>query len=41
MTELETVIKLHEKLIYKIASRVNVGPKKYFFQAGVMGNIKA
>ena len=41
MTELETVIKLHEKLIYKIASRFHDAPKEDLFQAGVMGIIKA
>lgn len=39
--ELETIIKLHEKLIYKIASKFYDAPKEDLYQAGVIGIIKA
>lgn len=39
--ELETLIKLHEKLIYKIASKFYEAPKEDLYQAGVIGIIKA
>lgn len=39
--ELETLIKLHEKLIYKIASKFYDAPKEDLYQAGVIGIIKA
>lgn len=41
MTELEQIIKLHEKLIYKIASKFHEISKEDLFQAGVIGLIKA
>ncbi len=41
MTELETIIKLHEKLIYKIATKFHDAPKEDLYQAGVVGIIKA
>lgn len=41
MTELETIIKLHEKLIYKIATKFYPNPIEDLFQAGVIGLIKA
>lgn len=41
MTELETIIKLHEKLIYKIATKFYPNPVEDLFQAGVIGLIKA
>lgn len=41
MTELETVIKLHEKLIYKIATKFHDAPKEDLYQAGVIGIINA
>lgn len=41
MTELETIIKLHEKLIYKIATKFYSNPVEDLFQAGVIGLIKA
>lgn len=41
MTELETIIKLHEKLIYKIAIKFYPNPVEDLFQAGVIGLIKA
>jgi RNA polymerase sporulation-specific sigma factor len=41
MTELEQIIKLHEKLIYKIASKFHEVPKEDLYQAGVIGIIKA
>lgn len=39
--DLETIIKLHEKLIYKIASKFYEAPKEDLYQAGVIGIIKA
>lgn len=41
MTELEQIITLHEKLIYKIASKFHEIPKEDLYQAGVIGIIKA
>lgn len=41
MTELETIIKLHEKLIYKIATKFYEIPLEDLYQAGVIGLIKA
>lgn len=41
MTELETIIKLHEKLIYKIATKFYPNQVEDLFQAGVIGLIKA
>lgn len=41
MNELETIIKLHEKLIYKIASKFYDAPTEDLYQAGVIGLIKA
>lgn len=41
MTELEQIIKLHEKLIYKIASKFHEISKEDLYQAGVIGLIKA
>ena len=41
MTELEQIIKLHEKLIYKIATKFYEAPKEDLYQAGVIGIIKA
>ena len=41
MTELEQIISLHEKLIYKIASKFHDVSKEDLFQAGVIGIIKA
>lgn len=41
MNELETIIKLHEKLIYKIASKFYGLPIEDLYQAGVIGIIKA
>ncbi len=41
MTELEQIIKLHEKLIYKIATKFHDIPLEDLFQAGVIGIIKA
>jgi len=41
MTTLETIIKIHEKLIYKIASRFYNTSKEDLYQAGVIGLIKA
>lgn len=41
MTELENIISLHEKLIYKIASKFYDIPKEDLYQAGVIGIIKA
>lgn len=41
MNELETIIKLHENLIYKIATRFYNAPLEDLYQAGVMGLIKA
>lgn len=41
MTELEQIIKLHEKLIYKIASKFHEISKEDLYQAGVIGIIKA
>ncbi len=41
MTDLETIIKLHEKLIYKIASKFYNTPIEDLYQAGVIGLIKA
>lgn len=39
--DLETIIKLHEKLIYKIATKFYGAPKEDLYQAGVIGIIKA
>ncbi len=39
--ELETLIKLHEKLIYKIASNFYGAPKEDLYQAGIISIIKA
>ena len=41
MTELEQIISLHEKLIYKIASKFHEISKEDLYQAGVIGIIKA
>lgn len=41
MTELEQIISLHEKLIYKIATKFHELPKEDLYQAGVIGLIKA
>ncbi|HAB67209.1 MAG TPA: hypothetical protein DCE23_07570 [Firmicutes bacterium] len=41
MNELEQIIKLHEKLIYHIASKFYDTPKEDLYQAGVIGIIKA
>jgi len=41
MTELENIILLHEKLIYKIATKFHEIPKEDLYQAGVIGLIKA
>ncbi len=41
MTELEQIIKLHQKLIYKIATKFHNIPKEDLYQAGVIGIIKA
>lgn len=41
MTELDTIIKLHEKLIYKIASKFHDIEKEDLFQSGIIGLIKA
>ena len=41
MTELEQIITLHEKLIYKIASKFRDIAKEDLYQAGVIGIIKA
>lgn len=41
MQDLETVIKLHEKLIYKLTSRFYNVPKEDLYQAGVIGLMKA
>ncbi len=41
MTELEQIIKLHEKLIYKIATKFHDVPKEDLYQVGIIGLIKA
>lgn len=41
MTELETIIQLHERLIYKIATKFYDVPQEDLYQAGVIGIIKA
>lgn len=41
MDNLETIIKLHEKLIYKIATKFYDTPLEDLYQAGVIGIIKA
>ena len=41
MTNLETIIQLHEKLIYKIATRFHGAELEDLYQAGVIGLIKA
>lgn len=41
MTNLESIIALHEKLIYKIATKFYDIPKEDLYQAGVIGIIKA
>ena len=41
MTELEQIIKLNEKLIYKIATKFHNTSKEDLYQAGVIGIIKA
>lgn len=41
MNELEQIINLHEKLIYKIAGRFYGTPAEDLYQAGVIGLIKA
>ena len=41
MTELEQIIELHEKLIYKIASKFHDVPTEDLFQVGIIGIIKA
>lgn len=41
MTEIETIISLHEKLIYKIATKFYGPPLEDLYQAGVIGIIKA
>lgn len=41
MTELQTIISLHEKLIYKIASKFHDLDKEDLYQCGIIGLIKA
>lgn len=41
MTDIETIIQLHEKLIYKIATRFHGAELDDLYQAGVIGVIKA
>lgn len=41
MTELDTIIELHRKLIYKIASKFHDIDKEDLFQSGIIGLIKA
>lgn len=41
MTELEQIIKVHEKLIFKIATRFHNVSKEDLYQAGIIGLIKA
>jgi RNA polymerase sporulation-specific sigma factor len=41
MTELDTIIQLHEKLIYKIAAKFHDIDKEDLYQSGVIGIIKA
>ena len=41
MTELEQIIQLHKKLIYKIATKFHNIPSDDLYQAGVIGIIKA
>ncbi|MGN1338166.1 MAG: sigma-70 family RNA polymerase sigma factor [Candidatus Coprovivens sp.] len=41
MTELEQIIKMHEKLIFKIATRFHNVSKEDLYQAGIIGLIKA
>ncbi len=41
MTNLDTIINLHEKLIYKISSRFHDIDKEDLYQSGVIGLIKA
>ena len=41
MIELEQIITLHEKLIYKIASKFHEVSKEDLYQAGIIGIIKA
>lgn len=41
MTELDTIIELHKKLIYKIASKFHDIDKEDLFQSGIIGLIKA
>lgn len=41
MTELQQIIKMHEKLIYKIASKFHDIDKEDLYQSGVIGIIKA
>lgn len=41
MSELERIIELHKKLIYKIASRFHDIPTEDLFQVGIIGVIKA
>ena len=39
--DLEQIIKINEKLIYKIATKFYDVPKEDLYQAGVIGVIKA
>lgn len=41
MADIETIIQLHEKLIYKIATRFHDAELEDLYQAGVIGVIKA
>lgn len=41
MTDIENIIGVHEKLIYKIAQKFSPVPKEDLYQAGVIGIIKA
>jgi len=41
MTQLEQIIKAHEKLVYKIASKFYNVPQEDLYQAGVIGIMKA
>lgn len=41
MTELQQIIKMHEKLIYKIASKFHDIDKEDLYQSGIIGIIKA
>jgi len=41
MNNLESIIAVHEKLVYKIATKFYDVPKEDLYQAGVIGIIKA